>query len=58
MEVWGHRRSGFHDMMAGVAVSTDEPELHRPKSFPERQVFTVSLVPSVSRDFGGNSILV
>ncbi len=35
VEVWGHRRSGFHDMGAAVSPSEDS-ELHRPKSFPER----------------------
>ncbi len=35
VEVWGHRRSGFHDV-ASPLPPTDESELLRPKSFPER----------------------
>lgn len=35
VEVWGHRRSGFHDM-GGLAMPADEGDLRRPKSFPER----------------------
>ena len=34
VEVWGHRRSGFMELNALPA--TDEVELKRPKSFPER----------------------
>lgn len=37
VEVWGHRRSGFHDI-GGLSVPADDTELRRPKSFPERWV--------------------
>ena len=37
VEVWGHRRSGFHDLAAGP-IATEDSDLRRPKSFPERCV--------------------
>jgi len=35
VEVWGHRRSGFHDLAIAAALNEDS-EMRRPKSFPER----------------------
>lgn len=35
VEVWGHRRSGFLDINAS-SLATEDGDLRRPKSFPER----------------------
>ena len=42
VEVWGHRRSGFNELMA--APASDEVEALRHKSFPERLAVGLAMV--------------
>ena len=50
VEVWGHRRSGFHDQAAG-SLPMEDSDLRRPKSFPERSVHVCSVCVRAHCDF-------